>query len=490
MAMTAADIRAVDRRCAEHSEAHLIDFIRNGAWDVVEPGFEFHNTWLIGAITEHLEAVTAGQITRLLINMPPRCMKSLLVSVFWPCWEWVKDPRMRRLFFTYSQDLTVRDSQKRRNIIRSDWFQSAWGDKFAITQDRDLRYDNSRTGFHMSSSTGGMGTGEGGHGLAIDDPASAEDAASPTKRETVTRWLSETVPTRLNDQIRGSIVLVQQRFHEDDSSGYIIAKELGYIHLCLPMRFESERKCVIHVTGWQDPRTTEGELLWPERFPEPVVARLERELGPYGAAGQLQQRPAPRGGGMFQRDWFQIVDAIPAGVRIVRFWDFAGTEGGGDWTVGLKMGLGDDGIFYIIDVRREQYGSAGVERLVKHTAKADGVAVPIYLEQEPGSAGKDRASYYITRVLPGFIVQAEPATGSKEIRAAPLASQAEVGNVKLLRGAWNDDFLSEAEIFPNGTHDDQIDAASGAFGKLIQAKGGFGARLGHGMRKPMEVIEL
>jgi predicted phage terminase large subunit-like protein len=252
-------------------------------------------------------------------------------------------------------------------------------------------------------------------------------------------------------------------------SGEIIARNMGYETLVLPMEFERDRRCVTSI-GFSDPREKDGDLLFPQRFPREIVERDKQAMGSYAVAGQFQQRPAPREGGMFKRAWFEIVDAVPANVKRVRRWDLAATSFSGsndpDWTVGVRMARAPDGIFYVEDVVRLRGSAAEVERAIKNTATQDGKAVAIRLPQDPGQAGKAQAAAYI-RLLAGFDVRAQPETGAKQVRARPLEAQAEAGNVKLLRGAWNDAFIAELCDFPSGDHDDQVDAAANALSDLV-----------------------
>ena len=225
--------------------------------------------------------------------------------------------------------------------------------------------------------------------------------------------------------------------------------------------------------GFRDPRSADGELLFPERFPRDVVERDKRVMGSYAVAGQNQQRPAPREGGMFKREWFDVVDAVPAQARRVRRWDFAATDpkeqrkksGDPDWTVGLLLSE-HQGIYYVEHIVRDQVSPAGVERMLHATAEQDGKGVRVRLPQDPGAAGKSNAAHQI-KLLAGWDVRAAPETGSKEVRATPVAAQAEAGNVKLVRGPWVEAFLEEVSMFPNAAHDDQVDALSGAFAELV-----------------------
>jgi predicted phage terminase large subunit-like protein len=297
-----------------------------------------------------------------------------------------------------------------------------------------------------------------------DDPHSAEGANSPAEREEAVRIFRETLPTRLVEPKTSAIVIVMQRLHELDVSGEILAGDYGYEHLMLPMEFEPERRCTTSI-GWSDPRTDEGELLFPDRFPAEVVERDKKAMGEYAVAGQNQQRPAPRTGGFFDWEKLEIVQAAPRITEWVRYWDKAGTEGGGKRTAGVRMGRGVDGLFYVTDCVAGQWGATNREAVIRQTAQVDGQSVRVWIEQEPGSGGKESAESTIAN-LAGFSVYAERPTGDKELRAEPYAVQVAAGNVRLVAGEWNQLFIDEHKTFPRGKFKDQIDAASGAFNKL------------------------
>lgn len=666
------------------------------AWHVLEPATPLKWGWALDAICEHLEAVTSGEIKRLLVNVPPGCMKSLLTGVIWPAWEW--GPRnmqaMRYLGTAHKQDLAVRDSTKCRRLIQSEWYQKLWPVELTGDQNAKTKFENIKTGFRESMSftsltgsradrvlcfpydqcimtengmlkigdivenkinvrilgankdslswqkitrydknpknqivkiatkrgsiectadhpiyvsgrgfvearrlrkgdrikslisqdmrelreiistspkavdwkgSGNMlcrlpvgaksGTstikrniglpGVWGNGLSqpitqsqkqigflwpevcdefdisvremsrinasegfektrgiedvvvesvgflekeevtynlcvehdhvyfpggflahnCDDPLSADDANSEAALRAAEITFTESLPTRVNND-QSAIVVIMQRLHEKDTSGIILDRKLGYTHLCLPMRYEAERKCITPI-GFTDPRTKDGELLFPERFGEAQVKELEAILGSYAAAGQLQQRPAPREGGMFKRSWFNVVRAVPANTQFVRGWDLAATNGAGDWTVGVKIGRMPSGRFLIAGVARDQLSSAGVERLIVNTASQDGLECRISLPQDPGQAGKAQASYLVQK-LAGYNVTTSTESGDKVTRASPMAAQAEAGNIDILEGEWNDTFLNELSVFPAGSKD-QTDAASRAFNELVMA---------------------
>ncbi|MCJ9719741.1 phage terminase large subunit [Agrobacterium sp. SHOUNA12C] len=458
----AADAERIRERCQP-----LAGFVRE-AWHVVEPSVDYVHGWHIDAICRHLEAVTSGEITRLLINVPPGTMKSLLCGVFWPAWEWGprNRPELRYLGSSYSEHYAKRDNRRMRDLVASEWYQTLWGDRVKLTRSGEMAFANTRTGFRQGVPFSRL-TGGRGDRVIIDDPHSVDGAESEAERLSTVRTFRESVPTRLNDPQRSAIVVVMQRLHEADVSGTILALGLGYEHLMLPMEFEPERCCRTSI-GFTDPRTEEGELLFPERFPRAVVERDKVPLGSYAVAGQFQQRPSPRSGGLFQRGDFEIVDAVPAGAKRCRAWDFAASKARPgrqpDWTVGLRMAEAD-GIFFVETIARGRWSPAEVERNLKNMATQDGPMVMIRMPQDPGAAGKADAATKI-KLLAGFPIRVLSVTGDKATRAKPASAQAEAGNVKLVRGDWNEVFLDEICAFPNAQFDDQVDAFADALNEL------------------------
>jgi predicted phage terminase large subunit-like protein len=306
----------------------LIAFVRY-FWTVLEPETSFVDGWPLWAMCEHLEAVTAGKINRLLINIPPGCMKSLLVNVFWPAWEWgpMGKSHLRYVTFSYSASLTERDNGKFRDLVTSEPYQRLYGggDKGVRLRNKTtLKVHNSRTGWKLASSVGGVGTGERGDRIILDDPHNVKDVESETVRTETTRWFRESLSSRFNNEAT-SFVVIMQRVHEDDVSGVILSPKengetLGYCHLMIPMFYDWERQSLPDGSadetdiGWCDPRYDEDPdecdnvLAWPERFSPTTCDQLKTALGPYAWAGQYQQAPAPRGGGIFKRDWWQVWD--------------------------------------------------------------------------------------------------------------------------------------------------------------------------------------
>ncbi len=458
----------------ELSKRSLANFAKK-AWHVLEPAAELKWGWALDAICEHLEAVSAGEIKRLLMNVPPGSMKSLLTGVIWPAWEWGprNDPALRFLGTAHKQDLAVRDNLKCRRLIQSQWYQRHWPIVLTSDQNAKTKFENAHTGFREAMAFTSM-TGSRGDRVLLDDPHSVDDANSPVRLAADITTFREALPSRVNND-QSAIVCIMQRLNENDVSS--VAMDLGYDHLMIPMRYEQGRTSVTSI-GWTDPRRVEGELMFPERFPESQVVDLEKTLGSYATAGQLQQRPAPRDGGLFKRSWFEPVSALPTGLRSVRGWDMAATakttSNNPDWTAGVLMSRTRDGLFIIRHCNRFQGSPMDVERGIIGQAKIDGTATRVRIAQDPGQAGKAQAEQMV-RKLSGYPVTVERPTGDKATRAAPFASQAEAGNVRILvtgdaiQDAWIEPFLAELCLFPAGAHDDQVDAAADAFNELAIA---------------------
>lgn len=490
-----SELRAINRELATRS---LAEYTKQG-WAWVDPAPYRHN-WHIEAISDHLQGVARRQIPRLVVNMPPRRMKSLSINVMFPSWVWAQDPDpldeghamnvrpgtwmgpgVRFLSASYALRLAIRDNVKCRRLLESSWYQENWPGRVTFAPDQNTKsfYENQQGGARYATGVDAAVTGEGGDIIIIDDPINVRDADSETVREGVLEWFAESMPTRLNDAKTGAFIIVMQRVHERDLTGYVLAKEMGWDHLCLPEKYEPDHPFPSRSSiGFKDPRTQPGELLWPERFGEAEYEKLALSLGAYATAGQLQQRPAPREGGLFKRAWFEIVPAAPAKAKRVRRWDLAATvEKPGadpDWTVGVKLALDEDGIFYVEHVRRFRGDPHTVETTIKNTATQDGKAVRIVVPQDPGAAGKSQARYLV-RQLRGFSASYKLESGSKVVRADPVAAQAAAGNIKLVADKegdrWIETFLDELSTFPNGSHDDQVDGLTGAFDDLVNGPG-------------------
>jgi len=290
----------VDRLLAERS---LYDFVSQ-AWHVVEPGKLFVPGWHTQAISEHLEAVTRGQIRNLLIMVPPGCTKTTTVCIMWPAWEWINSPETRWLFSSYSLPRAQDAAQMCSVLLRSKWYLANWGRKFHLKTMAETELHNSRLGFRKCVSVQSGTTGEHGDRLVIDDAHNVKDVESDQMRAETIRWHDHAWFNRVNDPMRSTRVVIGQRTHAGDLMGHLDAMG-NYEVLRIPEEFEADRRCSTSI-GWSDPRTQDGELMRPERFgPEQIEEAKYKTLGSAGYAAQHQQRPAPKGGALFKRGWFK-----------------------------------------------------------------------------------------------------------------------------------------------------------------------------------------
>jgi predicted phage terminase large subunit-like protein len=324
-----SQLQLIEQR--EECRESLRAFIE-AAW----PSFDsapFQNCWVIDAMADHLEAVSLGHISKLLINVPPRCSKTTIVSIIYPAWTWAQTynpdfplagPQTKFLCASYSDKLVLESSTKFRRLVQSDWYQRLFPLKFMLDQNTKGHMDNNKGGSRQSTSVGGTLLGLGGDIICGDDLNNTEKGLVETgaDRERASNFWSEFHSTRRNDPRdgRSAVINVQQRVHETDVSGTWLDSEEDVVHLMIPMRHDPTRHCITvklpqydDEEPWEDPRDIDSEdLMWPERFGEFEVHGLEKALGPYQAAGRLQQSPKPKGGGIIQRAWWKPWDKIEA----------------------------------------------------------------------------------------------------------------------------------------------------------------------------------
>jgi len=460
----------------------LAGFIRWG-WPILEPGTRYVHNWHIDAVAEHLEAITRGDLQNLAINIPPGHMKSLLVSVFFPAWWWTKDPTKRFLSGSYEQALALRDNEKMRALVTSAEFRALWPEGTGLIKTGTSSFMNESRGSREARAFRSM-TGGRGDVVLVDDPHSTETAESDAERKRTVRTFVEGVQNRTNDAATSAIIVIMQRLHAQDVCGAIENLGLPYERLVLPMEFEPKRRCTTRL-GWTDPRTYEGEILFPGKFPPAEVAKLKK-VGSYAYAGQYQQRPVPREGGLFKREWFEgkIIRQAPPGTIWWRHWDLAATELNpsattGARTAGVKMGRAPDGAIIVGHLVVAAKEGGAVKKLIRATAEADGVGVSVSIPQDPGAAGKVVRQDYIAH-LSGFNARKLIESGDKVTRAEPFSAECENGNVYLVEGAWNTEYLDELCLFPGGNRKDVADASSGAYAQLV----GVRKKRGSGLAAP------
>ena len=494
-------IKDLDRADCEDS---LYKFLVNG-WRYIDPA-PFSHGWPIEAVAEHLQAVVDGEIKRLIVNIPPRCAKSSLTSVAFPAFTWAQPrksdtsgPGVQFLHASYAQSLSLRDSTKCRRLIESPWYQGLWGDRFALMGDQNTktRFDNDKGGSRLSTSVGSSLTGEGGNIIVVDDPNAAQEAFSEATIASTIEWWDGALSTRLNNAKTGAFVVIQQRLSEEDLTGHILSKDVGeWTHLCLPMRFEPERSFHTSI-GWEDPRKEAGELLWPERFGEREVGILERQMGPWTAAGQLQQRPEPKGGGVIKREWWRLWerDIFPDCDYVIASLDTAyttktendfsaltiwGVFSGGDQKAMATRVIGRDAetVSVIMRSYSEEHPKimlvwAWQERLELHDLvlkvqqsmkkyKVDKLLI------ENKAAGISVAQE-IRRMYghEDFAVQlVDPKSQDKLSRLYSVQHLFAEGLIYAPDRAWADQVITQTSTFPKGKHDDLVDTVSMALRHL------------------------
>ena len=471
----------------EKDNSSLFQFIKY-FWDEVSTD-AFKENWHIKYLCKELEKVAnrvaenKPKIHDLIINIPPGTTKTITVSIMFPAWCWTRWYKLRFITSSYSKDLSLESAEYSRDLIRSEKFKQLYPE-IAIKDDKDtksnfkvVKKSNALSpgyteriqlgGNRYSTSVGGTLTGYHGHILIVDDPLNPKQAVSEKELENALHWMDHTLPTRKTDKANSVTILVMQRLHQNDPTGHILSKKKKNVyHISLPGEIQNYRDEVKPDTLIK--YYSKDGLLDTKRMSWDVLKDLEADMGQYGYAGQIGQKPTPPGGGMFKIDHFTKVQRLPYPVdyiHTVRYWDKAGSDGKGAFTVGVKMSKLAHGIYIVEDVKRGQWASEQREAIIKQTAVADGRGVEIGIEQEPGSGGKESAESTI-RNLAGFSCFLERPTGDKVFRADPYSVQVNNGNVQLLTADWNHTYTDELQNFPFSTYKDQVDASSGAFHKL------------------------
>ena len=444
------------------SERSLGDYTRN-VWPILEPSTPLIWGWHIDCIAEHLEAVTLGQIKRLIINVPPRNMKSLLTVVMWPTWEWGPKAlsHLRYLFNSYSAELSTKHSMDRRTVIESDWYQKAWGDKFKLVEDnnRKTEFANDKRGVMQTTSTGAAATGKGGNRLVIDDPLNPKQALSDLEREAANTHVSQTLFSRLNDKTKDPVVMIMQRLHQNDPTGYLLKEkaEMGWTHLELPAE-APKKTIVVFPLSKREVVREEGDVLWPEREPQSVLDDMKVALGAYAYAGQYSQRPSPLDGGLVKREWWRRYAHRPVSFNhMIMSVDAAFKDSDTSSFVAIHVWglLGVDK--YLVDrVHQRMSFTATISHI--RTLRARWPEIDGYLIEDKanGSAIMDTLKNTISGLIP-----VEP-EGSKIARAMAVSPQIQAGNVFLPEGKDGDEVIEEWSFMPNCEDWDDIDATSQA----------------------------
>lgn len=446
--------RAIGKR------ASLFDFVPV-IWPQVEQG-EYFSNWHIGAVCEHLEAVSLGYIKRLVVNIPPGSMKSRLTGLIWPVWHWLTFPTERFMFTSFDISLTHKQASDALMVTSSDWWKDRFGDLYFTDGNQAVgEYENSRGGYRIATSFGSKATGKHVHIQVADDPTKPKEATKENLEKTTELWKG-TYSTRQASGAPFRRVIVMQRLHDLDLSGYAEAE--GYEVLRLPMRYEKAFSCSTSL-GSVDKRTQDGALLWPERFPEDSVKTLEKELGAYAPA-QLQQRPVPEGGSIFHRDWLlKLWDtkSLPArNYTLIQSWDCTfKDEDANDYVCG-QVWMRAGPYFYLLDCVNEHMSFIATVAAIKTMTTKWPKTKTIYIEDKAnGSAVIEVLKKEIPRV------EAVNPEGGKIARANAISGLFSGGNVFLPDAPWLEDYRQQMTRFPKGAHDDMVDATSQALAQLF-----------------------
>jgi predicted phage terminase large subunit-like protein len=454
---------------------------------------EFTPNWHIEKMCEELEKVAYRVVSNksndydLLFNVPPGSTKTATVSIMFPVWGWTNWYWLRFITASHSHDLSLESAEYSRDIVRCERFQRLFPE-IDIKQDKDQKSnfrvikktwtDKTRVartlygGGRISTSVKSKVIGFHGHINIWDDLIDPRSVLSESERRTANSFLDHVLSQRKTDRRVSTLIGIMQRLDQDDPTAHLLSTRKEMIrHICLPGEIRTpEFRKQLKPKEWE--QYYQDDLLDPTRLSwDILLTKTLKELGDWGFASQVGQDPAPPGGGLFKIDHLQMVnpDEIHPTLilKTVRFWDKAGTEGGGAYTAGVKISKLKTGKFVVWDVKRGQWSSEKRELIIRQTAEADGRNVEVGVEQEPGSGGKESAESTI-RNLSGFSCFAEHPTGDKEARARPFSVQLNFGNVLMVYGDWNDEYKNELKYFPRSKFKDQVDGSSGAFNRLTK----------------------
>ena len=460
------DLELLDRSLAADS---LAEFYKQ-AWPVVEPATDLKWNWHLDVVCEYLEALAAdGGLSRVIINMPPRFGKSILVSVIWPAWVWAKQPWTRWLFASYAASLANKFSIDRRSILASPWYQERWPVQLAGDQNQKSEFMNTARGHMIATSVGGSITGKGGDFIVVDDLQNPEMAESAAARETVNRFFDETLASRLDDKRRGRIVVIQQRTHQADLTGHLLERG-GWTQLSLPALFERRMTISLPVTRREIVKVA-GDLLWPEREGGVELEAAKLRLGSYAYNCQYLQNPIARGGNLFKEDWFGRFRERPKFDLMIQSWDCAFKTGQtNDFSACLTIGWvksnphtsGAAPGCYLVHAWRGRLEFPDLKRK----------ALELYQQWNPSKVLiEDTASgqSLLQELRTAIPIEGVKPEGDKMARAASVTPMVEGGQFWLLEGApWLEEYLEEMVGFPGAANDDLVDATVQALSHLRQ----------------------
>jgi len=425
----------------------------------LNPQVELALNWHIEVIAAALAAVREGKIRRLIINLPPRHLKSLMASMAFPAWCLGRDPSAQLLCVSYSRDLSDALARDCRSIMMSRWYRRIFRTRLAPHRQAVEEFLTTRQGYRLSTSVGGALTGRGADIIMIDDPLKPEDALSKALRQAGNEWFVNTLYSRLNDKRTGAIVIIMQRLHEDDLVGHVLAQEPWEV-LSFPAIAETDEEHRIEtICGPRCFTRRRGEALHPEREPLETLEHLRRTLGEYNFAGQYQQSPAPLGGGLVKADWFKRYreNELPERFdRVVQSWDTANkaTELS-DFSVCTTWGVKDKHVF-LIGLFRRRLEYPELKRAVGEQQRlfnANDVVI------EDKASGTQLIQDLIADGCHG-VTRYQP-SGDKIMRMHAQTGVIENGFVHIPETApWLAEYVHELTVFPNGKYDDQADSTA------------------------------
>jgi predicted phage terminase large subunit-like protein len=459
---------------ATMSAAEYRTFVRNDFYTFMQRAFlelnprsSFLDNWHIEHVASKLEACRRGEITRLIINVPPRSLKSHAAAVAFPAFIFGHNPSAQIICASYAQDLANKHSLDCRTLMNSERYRSLFPTRLAPHKQSAQELGTTQNGFRLATSVGGTLTGRGADFIIIDDPLKPDEALSESLRKSVNEWYDNTLYSRLNDKRTGCIIIIMQRLHEDDLVGHVLEQE-HWEHVRLPAIAEEDEAHTIRspYRTWVARRKT-GEALHPEREPLPVLEQLRRTLGEYNFAGQYQQSPAPQGGGMVKLEWFKryVSGEQPAKFdMIIQSWDTANKSTElSDFSVCTTWGRKDKRL-YLLHVLRKRMDYPELKRAVWQQY---GIYQPDYILIEDKASGTQLIQELISDGMYG-VTEYKPGM-EKIMRMHSVTNTIEHGRVYVPTEAdWLPAYLQELTTFPACKHDDQADSTSQALGWVKQ----------------------
>jgi predicted phage terminase large subunit-like protein len=415
--------------------------------------------WHVEVIAAKLAAVHQGRIRRLIVNVPPRYLKSLLASVAFPAWSLGRKPGTQILCVSYAQDLADKLARDCRRIVMSGWYQRAFPTRLSAQRQAVPEFETTQQGCRLATSVGGVLTGRGADIVIIDDPLKPEEALSQAQRQTVNEWFDHTLYSRLNHKQNGAIVLIMHRLHEDDLVGHVLAQEDWEVVRFPAIAEEDEAHAVETVWGPRYFTRRRGEALHAEREPPAMLKQIRRTIGEYNFAGQYQQAPSPSGGGLVKRAWFKHYSPgeLPESFeRIVQSWDTASkaTELS-DFSLCTTWGIAGKDL-YLLEVLRRRMEYPELKRAVREQYDRFGPSVVLI---EDKASGIQLIQELIREGLHA-VTRYQPQS-DKIMRMHAQTAMIENGFVRVPDAApWLTQYLHELTVFPNGRHDDQVDSTA------------------------------